>query len=355
MIIISFSLYAQNESLYDANYDAPATYSDFNIEQYEFQKIYLQYEEAIKTITDAIRKDEKSSFQKEIERIKVEERQRANNSIEQAREDIYNSEIQNVRNEEMERLTQEISEKLRKELTAKISLEYELKKNQELQELEKDLYNRIYKENKTAITMVKDISFAIVVIILFIFIVTLIIKKLHENMKDKKQIEHLTRTYFDKLKTLSGQKGAINAEINQFSGKEKENAQIALERATVLYEEQMSVKKNIKVLTDLDDKFKSIYNLCIQNASDIVFIKTQCREFEININTFNKLASDVFNSSDSISSEEKEIFMKHHYDLENFATRIKGIEVSNDELKNELGEVAKKYEKCAARFAKGKI
>ena len=64
MIIISFSLYAQNESLYDANYDAPATYSDFNIEQYEFQKIYLQYEEAIKTITDAIRKDEKSSFQK---------------------------------------------------------------------------------------------------------------------------------------------------------------------------------------------------------------------------------------------------------------------------------------------------
>lgn len=372
-ILVSNLCFAQNKSLFDVNYDAPKEIKSFDQEQYEFQKIYLQYEEALKNVAESIKAEEKSiyeeklakvksEYQSELENAKLTEQQRANNTIEQARNEIYASEIQNVRAEETERLTQEITAKLTKELTGKISLEYENKKNQELAELEKTLRKQIYMENKTTTTRVKDISFAAAVVIIFVLaviIIFLILKnikiKLSDSEKNKTQIEFLKNKYSEKLKTLQGQSQSILAEIEKMKGQEKKNAKIAYEEAKALYEKSISLKDCEKTLSELDEKYKSIYKFCIQNTSDSDFIKSQCKEFEVNINNFNKFATEVFSASNGILDNEKQKFINHHFDLENFSTQIEGISVSDGELKKMLLKVSKGYRDCAKTFEKGKV
>ena len=54
--IVMTHIFAQDNALYDVNYDKPGKTANYDDSFAEFQKIYLQYEDAIKTTSTIIQK-----------------------------------------------------------------------------------------------------------------------------------------------------------------------------------------------------------------------------------------------------------------------------------------------------------
>ena len=123
--IVIPNVIAQNNPLYDVNYDPPKKIANYDNAFDEFQKIYLQYEDAIKTTSTIIRQEERDAYNKELEKFKEEERIRTDTTIEKMRLAIYGNEVESVRKQETERLTAELTEKISADLNQKLSAKYE--------------------------------------------------------------------------------------------------------------------------------------------------------------------------------------------------------------------------------------
>ena len=138
--------FAQDNALYDVNYDEPRKTANYDDSLAEFQKIYLQYEDAIKTISTIIRQEEKEAYTKELEKFKEEERIRTDTTIEKMRLAIYGNEVESVRKQETERLTTELTERISAELNQELAAKYEKIKDDEIAKLYADLRKQAYDE-----------------------------------------------------------------------------------------------------------------------------------------------------------------------------------------------------------------
>ena len=172
--IIMSHIFAQDNVLYDVNYDEPLKTSNYDDSLAEFQKIYLQYEDAIKTTSTIIRQEERDTYNKELEKFKEEERIRTDTTIEKMRLAIYGNEVESVRKQETERLTAELTEKISADLNQELSAKYEKIKDDEIAKLYVDLKKQAYDETDATTQRVKSISSASAKIIIVILIIALI-------------------------------------------------------------------------------------------------------------------------------------------------------------------------------------
>lgn len=251
--------FAQDNALYDVNYDEPGKTANYDDSLAEFQKIYLQYEDAIKTISIIIRQEEKEAYTKELEKFKEEERIRTDTTIEKMRLAIYGNEVESVRKQETERLTAELTEKISADLNQKLSAKYEKIKDDEIAKLYADLKKQAYDETDATTQRVKSISSAsakviiIVLILVIIFIgIKTIINTFKRKAEEKDHYNSIIAEYEIRLESYNGNPYHINEEIKKVYGqKEKEKTL----RIKALKEAQNKYSGDLKELQDYKDEF----------------------------------------------------------------------------------------------------
>ena len=150
VIIVSFLVffsYAQNNSLFDVNYDKPKHTLSYDESLQSFQNIYLQYETTIRNseldIHDAeqtIRLNEKKADREQFNKELSE-------ALKKQKEEIYATEIENLRTQERDKLANELREEISTQLNVQFTTEFEKKKNEEIKRLEKELRDQISLEN----------------------------------------------------------------------------------------------------------------------------------------------------------------------------------------------------------------
>lgn len=257
--IVMTHIFAQDNALYDVNYDKPGKTANYDDSLAEFQKIYLQYEDAIKITGNLIRQEEKDIYNKELDKFKAAERLRTDTTIEKMRQAIYNNELESVRQQEIERLTAELTEKISADLNQKLSAKYEKIKNDEIAKLYADLKKQAYDETDATTQRVKSISSAsaqviiIVLILALIFIgIKAIIDRHKQKVAEKDKFDSLVEEYVIRLKAYNGDPYHIDLEINKVYGqKEKEKTL----RIKALKEAQNKYSGDLKELQDYRDVF----------------------------------------------------------------------------------------------------
>lgn len=264
MFIASFNLVAQNNSLYDVNYDKPQNIVKYNEANETFQKIFLQYESAIAAAIDLIRKEEKERYFKEIENIRETEKINTKNAIEKMRREIYGNEIETVRKQEIERLTVELTEKISQELHTKLSSEYEEKKNTEIGQLYEHIKQEAYKEAESASKRNDYIVITLVIVLIMLLIIGLLIwaiqkikTKQQKKRREKERFETIVQDYLDKLKKHNGDTYPVRKEIDSMYNKD-ENEKITRKKA--LTEAENRYIPEIKDIEDYKNDFSGYYN-----------------------------------------------------------------------------------------------
>lgn len=256
----SICMFAQNDALYDVNYDALEFVQTYDTNNKYFQEIFLQYEAAITTLTEKVRQKEKASYQAEMAQIRQNALLKYEKDIAQAREDIYRQEIQNVREQETERLTDEITRRLTQELNIRIAAEYEEKKNAEIAVLKKELRNQIYVETNAGTARVKFITFSVTIAVCVALAIVLIIwciKRIAKSLSERERFKNLIETYMFKLKNRDGASEPLFKDIEKDfvdNQEEKQFHEKALNAAIKQY-------SNTKELDDYENKFITIKNL----------------------------------------------------------------------------------------------
>lgn len=252
--------FAQDNALYDVDYDEPGKTANYDDSLAEFQKIYLQYEDAIKTISTIIRKEEKEAYTKELEKFKEEEKIRTDTTIEKMRLAIYGNEVESVRKQETERLTTELTERISAELNQELAAKYEKIKDDEIAKLYADLRKQAYDETDATTQRVKSISSAsakviiIVLILALIFIgIKAIINAFKRKTEEKERFDSIVEEYVIRLKAYNGDPYHINEEIKKvYDQKEKEKT---LHRKA-LQEAQNKYSGDLKELQEYKDIFE---------------------------------------------------------------------------------------------------
>ena len=262
--IIMSHIFAQDNVLYDVNYDEPLKTSNYDDSLAEFQKIYLQYEDAIKIAGNIIRQEEKDAYNKELEKFKEQERIRTDTTIEKMRLAIYGKEVESLRKQETERLTAELTEKISADLNQELSAKYEKSKDDEIAKLYADLKKQAYDETDATTQRVKSISSAsakviiIVLILVIIFIgIKTIINTFKRKAEEKDHYNSIVAEYEIRLKSYNGDPYYINEEIKKVYGqKEKEKTL----RIKALKEAQNKYSGDLSEVQDYKNDFAGYKN-----------------------------------------------------------------------------------------------
>lgn len=252
-------IFAQNNALYDANYDEPEKTAIYDDSLNAFQKIYLQYEDAITTAGNIIRQEEKAVYLKELENFKAEERARTNTTIEKMRQSIYGNEVESVRQQETERLTTELTEKISAELNQELSAKYEKIKNDEIAELYADLKKKAYNETEATTQRVKSISSAsaqVIIIVLILAIIIIGIQKIidrhRQKVAEKDRFDSIVEEYIIRLKAYNGEPYHITVEINKVYGQKDKEKSFHMK---ALAEAENRYSGDLKELQEYKDEF----------------------------------------------------------------------------------------------------
>ena len=260
MAIFMSHIFAQDNALYDVNYDKPEKTAIYDDSMAEFQKIYLQYEDAIKITGDLIRQEEKDTYNKELEKFKAAERLRTDTTIEKMRQAIYSNEVESVRQQEIDRLTAELTERISADLNQKLSAEYEKIKNDEIAKLYADLKKQAYDETDATTQRVKSISSAsaqviiVILIIALIFIgISAILGRIKRKTEEKEKFDTLVTLYSYQLKDYNGKTYTITQKIQECKKNEKEKNL----RLKALKVAENHYSGNLKEFQEYKDEFES--------------------------------------------------------------------------------------------------
>lgn len=355
--IVIPNVIAQNNPLYDVNYDAPKKIANYDNAFDEFQKIYLQYESAIKTTNDIIRQEEKEAYQKELNNFKIEERIRTNNTISEMRKAIYGNEVDTVRKQETERLTIELTEKISTELEQKLSSEYEKIKNDEIAELYENLKDEAYKETGAITQRLKSVSTAIAIIFIFIITILIIIFLIRNTIETKASHKSLVSEYLIRLKAYNGEPYNISQEINKVYGNNAKQKNI---RMNALSEAQNLYTDDIKEIQDYKDEFES-YRSKLNNYLKLLNNDNypQISSFLFDIyGQYKKTGQELAHSLDfrtkAVRSIANNILHEISNELKDFSKVIKTKNVK-EQFTNQKKQLAKDFFKLAKSFRKGEF
>lgn len=255
--VLASGIYAQSQSPYDVNYDAPAIQRGYDEDVFAFQQIYLQYEDAVKAAEDRIREGERNYFESEQDDLIAA-------AVAQARQDFYDTEVENVRTQERERLTAEITEQLTTRFTAEyeqrfnqaraeLAAEYEKQKNAELVAARRELTRQIREETETNTRRLQIVSpyvLRIVALLILAFGVFWLIKGIRWIAKRRNEIAEYVREYYarlDKGEDETHLRGEINNKAG-YSRAEKDRRLSALAKAKKQHDKDSPEEKEINAL-----------------------------------------------------------------------------------------------------------
>jgi|GEM_PF-5536367 len=357
-------IFAQENALYDVNYDEPERTADYDDSLNAFQKIYLQYEDAITTAGNIIRQEERAAYLKELEDFKASERIRTDTTIEKMRLSIYGNEVEAVRQQETERLTAELTERISAELNERLSLEYEKIKNDEITELYESLKKKAYDETEATTQRVKSISSAsaqVMIIVLILAIIIIGIQKIIDHHKqkvaEKDRFDSIVEEYIIRLKAYNGESYHITVEINKVYGqkdKEKSLHMNALKEAENRYSGDLKELQEYKDEFDTyTSKFRSYFKAWKEDNYQQIsgFLK------DIYLN-YKKTGQELYKSfefrTDADKKNAKDRLDIISKELEDFSKDIERKNVDK-EFVNDKKHLAKDFADLANSFKKGEF
>lgn len=364
MAIVMPHIFAQNNALYDANYDEPEKTANYDDSLAEFQKIYLQYENAIKTTGDIIRQEEKAAYLKELEDFKAAERVRTDTTIEEMRKSIYGNEVESVRQQETERLTTELTERISADLNQELSAKYEKIKNDEIAELYESLKKRAYDETEATTQRVKSISSAsaqVIIIVLILAIIIIGIQKIidrhRQKVAEKDRFDSIVEEYIIRLKAYNGEPYHITVEINKVYGQKDKEKSFHMKALT---EAENRYSGDLKELEEYKNEFDS-YTTSFRNyfkawkEDNYQQISGYLKDIYFN---YKKTGQELYKSIESRTDADKknandrlEIISK---ELENFSKDIERKNVDAN-FKEDKKQLAKDFADLATSFKKGEF
>lgn len=348
---------AQNNPLYDVNYDAPEKIANYDNAFDEFQKVYLQYETAIKTTNDIIRQEEKEAYQKELNNFKIEETIRTNKTISEMRKAIYGNEVDTVRKQETERLTNELTEKISTELEQKFSSEYEKIKNDEISEIYESLRAEAYKETSAITQRVKSVSTAIAIVFIFVISILIITFLIRNTIETKATHKSLVNEYLIRLKAYNGEPYNISQEINKVYGN---NAKQKIIRMKALSDAQNLYTDNIKEIQDYKDEFASYYSKFknyLKALNDDNYPQISSCLFDI-YGQYKKTGQELAHSLDFRMEAERSIANNFLHEISNELKDLSKVIESktiNEKFTNKKNQLAKEFLKLSKSFQKGEF
>lgn len=366
--IIMSHIFAQDNTLYDVNYDEPLKTSNYDDSLAEFQKIYLQYEDAIKIAGNIIRQEEKDAYNKELEKLKEQERIRTDTTIEKMRLAIYGNEVESVRKQETERLTAELTEKISADLNQELSAKYEKIKDDEIAKLYADLKKQAYDETDATTQRVKSISSAsakviiIVLILVIIFIgIKTIINTFKRKVEEKDHYNSIVAEYEIRLKSYNGDPYYINEEIKKVYGqKEKEKTL----RTKALKEVQNKYSGDLSDVQDYKNDFEGYKNTFSMYMEDKVWkndkfdfnkIKDELKKI---YKKYKATGQDLFYSlksrKDADKTNAENLLRRISSELEDMVKEIDSKTVE-EQFSNEKKQLAKDFAVLAKSFKKGEF
>lgn len=365
LIIVQIShIFAQANSLYDVNYDAPAITLDYDASLEVFQKIYLQYEDAITTAGNIIRKEERDSYLRELENFKTAERLRTDTTIENMRKMIYGNEVESVRQKETERLTAELTERISAELNQELSSKYEKIKNDEIAEMYTDLKKKAYDETEAKTQRVKSISSAsaqIIIIILILVIIIIGIQKIinrhKQKVEEKDRFNSIVEEYIIRLKAYNGESYHITAEINKVYGQKDKEKSLHIKALKEAENQYSGDLKELQEYTDIFDSYTSQFRRYFKawNEDNYKQISGYLKDIYFN---YRKTGQELYKSfefrTDADKKNAKDRLEIISNELEDFSKDIERKEVDSKFLE-EKNLLAKDFSVLANSFKRGEF
>lgn len=366
--IIMSHIFAQDNVLYDVNYDEPLKTSNYDDSLAEFQKIYLQYEDAIKIAGNIIRQEEKDAYNKELEKIKEQERIRTDTTIEKMRLAIYGKEVESLRKQETERLTAELTEKISADLNQELSAKYEKIKDDEIAKLYVDLKKQAYDETDATTQRVKSISSAsakviiVVLIIALIFIgIRAIISKIKRKTEEKEKFDTLVTLYSYQLKDYNGNTYHITQKIEKEYIKNEKEKNLRM-KALKMAENHYS--GNLKELQEYEDEFESykkkfsLYmgdNVWENDKFDFNKISVELKAIYKNYKTTGQeLFYSLESRTDADKRDSKNLLSITSSELKDLSNDLDKKTIDKQSSK-EKKQLAKDFAKLAKSFEKGEF
>lgn len=366
--IVMTHIFAQDNALYDVNYDKPGKTANYDDSFAEFQKIYLQYEDAIKTTSTIIRQEERDTYNKELEKFKEEERIRTDTTIEKMRLAIYGNEVESVRKQEIERLTAELTEKISADLNLKLSAEYEKIKNDEIEKIYAELKKQAYNETDATTQRVKSISSAsakvIIVILIFalIFIgIRAIISRIKRKTEEKEKFDTLVTLYSYQLKDYNGNTYHITQKIEKECIKNEKEKNLRM-KALKVAENHYSC--NLKELQKYEDEFEnykkkfSLYmddNVWKNDKFDFNKISVELKAIYKNYKTTGQeLFYSLESRTDADKRDSKNLLSITSSELKDLSNDLDKKTIDK-QFSKEKKQLAKDFAKLAKSFKKGEF
>lgn len=366
--IIMSHIFAQDNVLYDVNYDEPLKTSNYDDSLAEFQKIYLQYEDAIKIAGNIIRQEEKDAYNKELEKFKEQERIRTDTTIEKMRLAIYGKEVESLRKQETERLTAELTEKISADLNQELSAKYEKIKDDEIAKLYVDLKKQAYDETDATTQRVKSISSAsakviiVVLIIALIFIgIRAIISKIKRKTEEKEKFDTLVTLYSYQLKDYNGNTYHITQKIEKEYIKNEKEKNLRM-KALKMAENHYS--GNLKELQEYEDEFESykkkfsLYmgdNVWENDKFDFNKISVELKAIYKNYKTTGQeLFYSLESRTDADKRDSKNLLSITSSELKDLSNDLDKKTIDKQSSK-EKKQLAKDFAKLAKSFEKGEF
>lgn len=366
--IIMSHIFAQDNVLYDVNYDEPLKTSNYDDSLAEFQKIYLQYEDAIKIADNIIRQEEKDAYNKELEKFKEQERIRTDTTIEKMRLAIYGKEVESLRKQETERLTAELTEKISADLNQELSAKYEKIKDDEIAKLYVDLKKQAYDETDATTQRVKSISSAsakviiVVLIIALIFIgIRAIISKIKRKTEEKEKFDTLVTLYSYQLKDYNGNTYHITQKIEKEYIKNEKEKNLRM-KALKMAENHYS--GNLKELQEYEDEFESykkkfsLYmgdNVWENDKFDFNKISVELKAIYKNYKTTGQeLFYSLESRTDADKRDSKNLLSITSSELKDLSNDLDKKTIDKQSSK-EKKQLAKDFAKLAKSFEKGEF
>ncbi len=364
--IVMTHIFAQDNALYDVNYDKPGKTANYDDSFAEFQKIYLQYEDAIKTTSTIIRQEERDAYNKELEKFKEEERIRTDTTIEKMRLAIYGNEVESVRKQETERLTAELTKKISADLNLKLSAEYEKIKNDEIEKIYAELKKQAYDETNATTQRVKSISSASAQVIIVILIIALIfigiraiLGRIKRKTEEKGKLDTLVTLYSYQLKDYNGNTYPITQKIQDECKKNEKEKNLRM-KALKIAENHYS--GNLKELQEYKDEFEGYKNTFTRYMgvwkNDKIDFNRISVELKAIYKNYKTAGQELFYSlesrTDADKREAKHLLLITSSELEDMVKEINSKTVE-DHFSKEKKQLAKDFDALAKSFKKGEF
>ncbi len=368
MAIVMPHIFAQDNALYDVNYDKPEKTAIYDDSMAEFQKIYLQYEDAIKITGDLIRQEEKDTYNKELEKFKAAERLRTDTTIEKMRQAIYRNEVESVRQQEIDRLTAELTERISADLNQKLSAEYEKIKNDEIAKLYADLKKQAYDETDATTQRVKSISSAsaqviiIVLILALIFIgIRAILGRIKRKTEEKKKFDTLVTLYSYQLNDYNGKTHPITQKIQDECRKNEKEKNLRIKALNVA---ENHYSGNLKELQEYKDEFEgyrkkfTLYmgdNVWKNDKFDFNKISVELKAIYKNYKTTGQeLFYSLESRTDADKRDSKNLLSITSSELKDLSNDLNKKTIDK-QFSKEKKQLAKDFAKLAKSFEKGEF